>query len=157
MTLAEIIRKGHIGNVAIATPATADTESLSRPGSLASLATVAAFTCPSNGEGGALQEGASEDIAVEPASATANPIYWEATDGTWHGPVKPEYLGRTGSGTRSSSGLSLHMTERCGGSGLINSGREMSSCVGIGNKILQHEFDDSLHHSRMSCCGEAVR
>jgi hypothetical protein len=39
-----------------------------------------------------------ESIVIEPASPTARPIYWEAMDGTWHGPVKPEFLGRTLSG-----------------------------------------------------------
>lgn len=39
-----------------------------------------------------------ETIAIEPASPTARPIYWESMDGTWHGPAKPEYLGRTGLG-----------------------------------------------------------
>jgi hypothetical protein len=29
---------------------------------------------------------------------TARPIYWQDMDGTWHGPVTPEYLGRSGSG-----------------------------------------------------------
>jgi hypothetical protein len=37
------------------------------------------------------------DVVIEPAYPTAHPIYWEAMDRTWHGPVKPEYLGRTGS------------------------------------------------------------
>lgn len=40
----------------------------------------------------------SAKLIVEPASSMASPIYWEAMDGTWHGPVKPEYLGRTGRG-----------------------------------------------------------
>ena len=39
-----------------------------------------------------------EAIVIEPASPAARLIYWESTEGTWHGPVKPEYLGRTGSG-----------------------------------------------------------
>ena len=37
-----------------------------------------------------------EAIVIDPASPMARPIYWESMDGTWHGPVKPEYLGRTG-------------------------------------------------------------
>lgn len=41
-----------------------------------------------------------EPIEIQPAAPTARPIYWESMDGTWHGPVKPEFLGRTGSGDR---------------------------------------------------------
>ncbi len=37
-------------------------------------------------------------ITADPASPVTPPIYWESVDGQWHGPVKPEYLGRTGSG-----------------------------------------------------------
>lgn len=37
-------------------------------------------------------------LEMQAASPTARPIYWESTDGTWHGPVKPEYLGRSGLG-----------------------------------------------------------
>ena len=40
-------------------------------------------------------------IVVERTLPTARPIYWQDMDGTWHGPVTPEYLGRTGSGTGS--------------------------------------------------------
>ena len=42
----------------------------------------------------------SADVTIEPASPTARPIYWKAMDGTWHGPVKPECLGRTGTGDK---------------------------------------------------------
>ena len=40
----------------------------------------------------------SDPIVLEPASATARPIYWESMDGTWYGPAIPEYLERTGTG-----------------------------------------------------------
>lgn len=45
----------------------------------------------------ALQE--SVNVIIEPSLPGAKPIYWESMDGTWHGPVKPEYLGRTGKGS----------------------------------------------------------
>ena len=36
------------------------------------------------------------DMVKEPAAADARPIYWESENGIWHGPVKPEFLGRIG-------------------------------------------------------------
>jgi hypothetical protein len=100
MTLAEIIRKGDIRRSATATSATAATEKVRVPLSVAKLATVAMVASkipPNDAESFPNLEPGCIDITVEPASAMARSIYWEAMDGTWHGPVKPEYLGRTGS------------------------------------------------------------
>jgi hypothetical protein len=36
------------------------------------------------------------DVVVQAAAVNAVPIYWEAENGIWHGPVKPKSLGRLG-------------------------------------------------------------
>ena len=37
-------------------------------------------------------------VVTASAAPNASPVFWESVDRTWHGPVKPEFLGRTGSG-----------------------------------------------------------
>jgi len=37
-----------------------------------------------------------DGVLIESAVPNARPVFWESKDGTWHGPAKPEYLGRTG-------------------------------------------------------------
>jgi len=101
MTLVALIRKRESLQLATATLATGQPEV--QP-SVASVAIVAGekrpVATPESLE--ALDQRGDEvisgivDVVVEPASPTAKPIYWEAMDGTWHGPVRPEYLGRTG-------------------------------------------------------------
>ncbi len=97
MTLVEIIRKSQSTKPATATPATAPTKETKVALPVARVATVAVAPLLSEVLPRASTD-AGEDIAIEPASPTARPIYWEGMDGTWHGPVKPEYLGRTGKG-----------------------------------------------------------
>jgi len=98
MILAEIIRKRQFRKPATATSATAATEGMKTPCSVARVATVAVATSLSEAHSSAPTEIRSDDIIIEPASPTARSIYWEAVDGNWHGPVQPEYLGRTGKG-----------------------------------------------------------
>lgn len=88
MSLAEMIRKGPRVRRATATVATDTGPSIA---SVASVATVAAEISPNSTS---LGMPPMESI-VEPASRTARMVYWEDPVGNWHGPVQPEYLGRT--------------------------------------------------------------
>jgi hypothetical protein len=102
MTLADIIRRPKLRKAAAtATPATATARFRVNLSHSTAVATVAATSSsPTNLRAAASEEGGwCKDIEVEPASPMARPIYWEAMDGEWHGPVYPEYLGRTGTGS----------------------------------------------------------
>jgi hypothetical protein len=96
MTLVELIRKRESVHCAAAT-ATPATGTLEVQPSVASVATVAVARPHSEN---CERTPTDPEVVIEPASPTARPVYWESEDGTWHGPVKPEYLGRTGSGDK---------------------------------------------------------
>jgi hypothetical protein len=98
MTLAEIIRNRQFRKPVPAIPATVATLATVSGIFTPSVAAVAVASLASEVLACATTEAGCDDIAIEPASSTARPIYWETMDGAWHGPVKPEYLGRTGSG-----------------------------------------------------------
>ena len=74
----------------------------SQCGAVVNLHWPACLVChaPSETHSSAPTEIRSDDIVLEPASPTARPVYWESREGTWHGPVKPEYLGKTGTGDK---------------------------------------------------------
>jgi hypothetical protein len=88
MSLAEMIRKGPRVRRATATLAT-DTDALMS--GIASVATVA----PENTPKATSSARTRVESVVEAAGRTARTVYWEDEHGAWHGPVQPEYLGRT--------------------------------------------------------------
>ena len=88
MSLAELIKKGPVRRSATATVATATGGPLKSIASVATVATEIASQAPPSAT-------IPVESVVEPASPTARFVYWEDEYGDWHGPVRPDYLGRT--------------------------------------------------------------